>query len=420
MTDAPESPRPTPAATKPSRRHQRGDGWRNADVLRATGLVIGVYLLIRLVWVANPLFFTVFLGVLFGLAVASGVDRLQRFRIPRGLGAAIIVLLFFGILFGFAAWMAPTIRMQAAELRHRLPEALEQAEAWGRSHQNGAIGMLVEGVLDGDTARQRPAADTAAAAPRPAPRDSVGPPVSKAANDSSTIASTLRDRFGGQFAGLRRMLFPFITSTIEVVGGFLLIVFLSIYIAADPTLYHRGLMALFPRPRRERAGEVLSAIANVLRRWLITQLIAMATIGTVSTVVFLSLGVKAAFALGLLAGLLEFIPTVGPILSAVPAVAMAFLDSPEKAIIVAGACFMIQFLENHLLIPLLMKGGVDIPPALTIVSQALMALVFGFLGLMVAVPLLAAVLVAVRMLYVEGVVGERKLTPGETPGPSVA
>jgi predicted PurR-regulated permease PerM len=134
----------------------------------------------------------------------------------------------------------------------------------------------------------------------------------------------------------------------------------------------------------------------VLRKWLITQLIAMATIGTVTTIVLLILDVKAAFALGLLAGLFEFIPTVGPILSAVPGVAMAFLDSPEKALYVLVAYWGIQFLENHILIPLLMKGGMDLPPALTVLAQALLALVFGFLGLMVAVPMLATVMSSCR------------------------
>src|SRR6185436_16908924 len=109
---------------------------------------------------------------------------------------------------------------------------------------------------------------------------------------------------------------------------------------------------------------------------------------------------------GLIAGLLEFIPTVGPILSAIPAIAMGFLDSPEKAATVAAVYVGVQFMENHLLIPLLMKGGVDVPPVLTILGQALMTLVFGFLGLMVAVPMLAATMVAVKMLYVERVVGD--------------
>jgi predicted PurR-regulated permease PerM len=204
-----------------------------------------------------------------------------------------------------------------------------------------------------------------------------------------------------------RYLFPFLQSTIAAVAGLLLIIFLAIYIAADPELYRRGIMHLFPKPARNRAGEILSAMATVLRKWLVTQLIAMATIGAVTTVVLLALKVKAALALGLIAGLLEFIPTVGPILSAIPAIAMGFVDSPQKALYIAVAYMGIQFLENHILIPILMKGGVDIPPALTILSQALATLLFGFLGLMTAVPLMAATMVAVKMLYVQDVVGDQ-------------
>jgi predicted PurR-regulated permease PerM len=121
----------------------------------------------------------------------------------------------------------------------------------------------------------------------------------------------------------------------------------------------------------------------------------------------------------LIAGLLEFVPTIGPLLSAIPAVAMGFIDSPEKALWVAVAYWGIQFFENHVLIPLLMKGGIDLPPALTIFSQALMALIFGFLGLMCAVPILAATMVAVKMLYVEGVVGDPQIGPGEDPAKGV-
>jgi predicted PurR-regulated permease PerM len=128
-------------------------------------------------------------------------------------------------------------------------------------------------------------------------------------------------------------------------------------------------------------------------------------IGVITTVVLLLLDVEAAFALGLIAGLLEFIPTIGPILSAIPAIGMAFLDSPEKALWVALSYGGIQFLENNLLIPTLMRE-VDLPPALTMMSQALMAIIFGFLGLLVAVPLVAGLLVPIKMLYVEDVVGD--------------
>ncbi|MDQ3698445.1 MAG: AI-2E family transporter, partial [Gemmatimonadota bacterium] len=218
--------------------------------------------------------------------------------------------------------------------------------------------------------------------------------------------ATLRERLGTSVTGAGRYLFPFLTSTVTVIGGIILISVLAVYIGADPDTYHRGLMHLFTHRSRRRAGEVLSAVAMVLRKWLVTQLIAMVAIGAVTTIILLLLDVQAAFALGVLAGLLEFIPTIGPILAAVPAIAMGFLDSPEKALYVAIAYFGIQQVENHILIPKLMQGELDLPPALTIVGQALMALVFGFLGLLVAVPAIAAIMVFIKLLYVEDVVGD--------------
>jgi predicted PurR-regulated permease PerM len=194
---------------------------------------------------------------------------------------------------------------------------------------------------------------------------------------------------------------------------------MSIYIAIDPGLYHRGLMAMFPHRNRNRVGQVLTAIAAVLRRWLVTQLIAMIVMGIVTTIVLLALHVKAAVALGVISGLLEFVPTVGALISSTPAIAMGFLDSPQKAVYVTVAYVGIHFLESHTLIPLLMKGRVDLPPALTIVTQALMAVLFGFLGLMCAVPLLAMASVAVKMLYVEGVIGDPEVAPVGPPTISI-
>lgn len=389
------------AATRRGRARRRRPGWGNAAVLRTAALVIGMYLVVRLAWFAHPLFLVTFLGVLFGLAVASGVDYLERWKVPRGVGAAAIVICFFALLTGFGAWMAPTLQTQSAELRRRLPDAIDRVELWMNAHRSGLLGVVVNGV-----AAESGADSTKAAAqptlPRPTP-------------DSISLPATLKQRVGSGMSGASRYLFPFIHSTLEAVSGFLIIVFLSIYIAADPEMYRRGMMHLFPHRQRERAGEVLSAVAGVLRKWLVTQLIAMVTIGVVITVVLALMGVKAAVALGVLGGLLEFIPTIGPIISALPAIAMGFLDSPEKALWVAVAFWAVQFFENHLLIPLLMKGGVDLPPALTILSQALMALLFGFLGLMCAVPILAATVVAVKMLYVEGVVGDAQIAPGEGP-----
>src|SRR5688572_2011755 len=401
-------------------RRRRLPGWQSRDILRAGVLLTGLWFLLKLIWFAHPLILTVFLGVLFGLAVEGGVDKLQRFRIPRGVGAALIVVAFFALLFGLGAWMAPTLREQARELRTRLPQAIDKVEEWFNRRRSGMFGLLLGGSEVAQTGQAPGARDTAGArtdtvvivfdsntvvrpqeaAPQPAGRDTG---VAAAAQRPD---GPLSDRLGRQVSGVAKYLFPFLTSTFAVFAGIILIVFLAIYIAAEPDVYHGGLMHLFPHHARKRAGEVLSAMATVLRKWLVTQLIAMLVIGTITTVILLLLDVKAAFALGALAGLLEFVPTIGPLLSAIPAVAMGFLDSPDKALAVAIAYGAIQFLENHLLIPLLMKGGVNIPPALTVVSQALMAMLFGFLGLMVAVPLLAAILVPVKMLYVEGVDGD--------------
>jgi predicted PurR-regulated permease PerM len=382
-------------------RRARMIGWRSGDVLRATALVTSYVLVLALVWTAREIALTAFLGVLFGLAVGSAADRLARFRIPRGIGAPLVVFAFLGALFGVGAALAPTVRTQVAELRTRVPEAVDRIEAWVNARP-GVAGLFLGG-------KEVAAAPTAANAPAATGRARDGVPVAAVAR-----APTLRERITEQLSGTARYLFPFLSSTVTVAAGLFLFLVLAIYVGADPALYHVGLMHLFPHGSRARAGVVLTRVATVLRKWLVTQLIAMVVIGVVSTITLLALGVKAAVALGVIAGLLEFVPTVGPILAAVPAIAMGFLDSPEKALTVGLAYLVIQQLEGHVLIPMLMKEGMDLPPALTIVAQAVMALLFGFLGLMVAVPLLAVVIVPIKLLYVEGVVGDVEELDSET------
>ena len=367
-------------------------GWRSGDVLRATALVTSYLLALALAWTAREIVLTAFLGVLFGLAVGAGADVLTRLRIPRGLGAPLVVVAFLGTLFGVGAALAPTVRTQIVELRTRVPEAVDRIEVWVNARP-GVAGLFLGGH---EVAASPPGAPTPANARR----------EQGAAPAGAGTAPTLRERITEQLSGTARYLFPFLSSTLTVAAGLFLILVLAIYVGADPALYHVGLMHLFPHGSRARASVVLTRVATVLRKWLVTQLVAMVVIGVVSTLTLLALGVKAAVALGVIAGLLEFVPTVGPILAAVPAIAMGFLDSPEKALTVGLAYLVIQQLEGHVLIPMLMKEGMDLPPALTIVAQAVMALLFGFLGLMVAVPLLAVVIVPIKLLYVQGVVGD--------------
>ena len=385
-------------ATPTVPRTPRQPGWRSLDILRAAALVSGLVLLLLLLWVAHDLIFISFLGVLFGLAVARGADFLERFRLPRGVGVVLIVIAFLGVLVGLGAWAAPTLRAQSGELQAQLPQAFDRLEKWIESHRGGVIGQLMPPPPATPTA-QIPVPGGPKTPGQPAPSQPPGEPPSPPQHG-------LPESLSGQLGALGRYLFSFLSSTVAVVGGLLLILFTAIYIGAEPDLYRKGLLHLFPHAARSRAGEVLDAIGFTLRRWLVAQLIMMASIGVATAIGLSLLGVKAALALGLIAGLLEFIPMLGPVLSAVPGIAMAFLDSPQKALFVALVYWGVQFLEGHILQPLLMKRGVDLPPVVTLIGLSLMAIVFGFLGMLVAVPVLAAVMVAIKMLYVEDVVGD--------------
>ncbi len=427
-----------PAATRPltgpplgvRERRDRAHGWRSRDVARATAIVFAIYVLGRLLWFANSLVFVVFLGVLFGLAVAAVVDKLERFHIRRGVASALVVLAALGAIGGTSAFIAPTLTDQIGVLRQQLPAALDKIDKYVSTHQNGILATVLRGqsappgsanaAAEAATSHPSTVATTGAATVGTATTGSVpGSPTRSGATARATqtqvqpqsagapsATESLKERLGGSLSDATKYLFPFLSSSAALVSGVLLIIFLAVYVGAEPDTYHDGLMHLFPHRARRQAGEVLTDISAVLRKWLVTQLIAMAVIGVTVTVAMLVLHVKASFALGFIAGMLEFIPTVGPILSAVPALAMGFVDSPEKALYVLVAFWAIQFLENNFLIPFLMRGAMDLPPALTLVSQALMTLVFGFLGLMVAVPLTAAVLVPIKLLWVRDTIGD--------------
>lgn len=375
-----------------------------SEATRIVALLIAFYILLQLFWFVRTIVLTAFLGVLFAIAVSAGADRLQRWRIPRGAAAGLIVFAFVSLLGGFGTWIGPTVRQQTRELQTKLPEAIHKLEKWVDSRGGGVIATILGLGEDAPAAPTAPPPVVPATTLQPldSPAARLVVPLDSSAGQPVTVVhvaepESLGQRLLGQLGGARRFFLPVLSSTLAVFAGIMLMLFLSIYLAADPEVYRRGFLRLVPRHRRRQADATLGAIAITLRRWLITQFIAMLVIGVVTTVMLLVLHVRAAVPLGILAGLLEFVPTIGPILSALPAIAMGFVDSPEKAAAVAIGYIGVQFVENQLLIPLLMKEGMDLPPALTIVMQALMALVFGFLGLVVAVPLLAVIIVTVRM-----------------------
>jgi len=382
---------------------------KTRDIVRILSLIFGFYILVRLLWVAHPVIFLFFLGILFGLPLAQGADWLEKRRIPRPLGVAVILIAFLGLLTGGGLWMSPVLRMQSRELEQRLPEAMDKIDAWLGHRAGGVLGMLFNEESPTDSARIAAAdrADSLAAI-----QDSAGIATTvdstSAAPGAGSAASTrthdvevggnLRREITRQFRGAQHSFLRVLTSTFAISGAFLLVLFIAAYIAVDPALYHGGVLEMVPPRERDRAAITLTRLATTLRRWLVTQLIAMLVIGAVTTLFLFVIHVRAALPLGILAGILKFIPIVGSIFAAIPAMAMAFIDSPHKALVVGVGYFVIQFVENHVLVPVLMKAGINLPPALTLGIQALMSVLFGFIGLLVAVPLLAALLTIVRTM----------------------
>lgn len=382
------------------------------DVVRVLVLILGFYVLGQLLWIAHPVVFLFFLGVLFGLPLVQGADWFEKRGVPRAAGVAIILTVFLGLLTAGAIGMAPILRAQSKELQDRLPEAMDKIDAWLGHRANGVLGILFNEESSDSlrtTAAQRSAPNDSTLAPVVV-TDSAGADTLKAATRKAVVrrpatraedvvaGGNLRREITKQMSGAQHSFLRVLTSTFAMTGSFLLVLFIAAYIGVDPALYHGALLEIFPERQRDRAALTFASMATQLRRWLVTQLIAMVVIGAVTTVFLAVIRVKAAVPLGILAGVLKFIPIIGSIFAAIPAVAMAFIDSPHKALVVAVGYLVIQFVENHLLVPILMKHGVNIPPAFTLGIQALMALLFGFLGLLVAVPLLAAILTVVRAL----------------------
>ncbi|HUH13137.1 MAG TPA: AI-2E family transporter, partial [Longimicrobiales bacterium] len=210
-----------------------------------------------------------------------------------------------------------------------------------------------------------------------------------------------RGRIRDEMATIVGGALPLLNTMLGGLLGIFVIVAAGLFAAVEPGVYVRGAERLMPPRVRGRVERALREVGHTLRWWMVGTAAAMLIIGTLTTVALWLLDMPAFVALGILAGLLQFIPMIGPLLSAVPAVAVALIISPAKVAWVIVVYAGIQFVESNFVTPLVMREAVHLPPALTLLFQALMAVIFGFLGLLLAVPILAAALVLVRTLYVE-------------------
>lgn len=190
-------------------------------------------------------------------------------------------------------------------------------------------------------------------------------------------------------------------TTISAVGAAVIILFVGLYVAAQPTLYQRGIRRLVPVAGRHRFDEVLLEVISVLRWWLIGKILSMVLVGVLTTVGLWWLDVPLALTFGLLAAALTFIPNFGPVLSVVPPALLALADDPTRAAYVVALYLAIQTVESYAVTPLIQRRTVSMPPALTITSQIVLGVLVGGIGVVVATPLTAAAMTVVRMLYVE-------------------
>jgi len=195
--------------------------------------------------------------------------------------------------------------------------------------------------------------------------------------------------------------FSALGTTFGAVGNFVLLLFLGLYFAMDPGLYRRGIVALLAPSLHAKAFAVFEEAGHTLRGWLGAQMISMAAVGVLMGLGFWLLGLPLAVLLGVIAGLLAFIPNIGPVIAAVPAVLLGLEGGTSGALAVLGIYVTVQSIESYLITPYVQKRSVDLPPALTIIVQVGMGTLYGIMGLALATPLAALGLMLVRHLYIK-------------------
>ncbi|HYK01684.1 MAG TPA: AI-2E family transporter [Thermoanaerobaculia bacterium] len=368
----------------------------SAAALKVALIAIGVTVALRFLWIAHAIFIVTFLGILLGLAMARAVDYLEKIKIRRGLGAPLVLVTLIGLAIGLGALIGPSLRDQTKQLTTELPKAMEQVEHWINQTPAKA---LVQQHLPPEGPQQQPQQKQQSPQGQPQQPQQQG-------QEQQQQQGGLTAQIGRELRNATKFLFPIITSVFGAIGGLVIVLFLAMYIAATPGLYREGLRHLIPHRHRDRGDDLLDALRDTLRQWLIARAMAMVIIGLVTGGALALLGVKGAGALGVLAGIMEFVPFFGPVISAIPAIGIALVDSPQKALWVIGLYLFVQQLEGNVVTPLLLEKRLDIPPVLTVVAVSALGVVFGVLGMLIAEPLLAAVLVTTKLLYVQDVVGD--------------
>lgn len=323
-------------------------------------IAVAVLSLAFLLWQLSHVLMIAFGGVLLAAVLRALSDPLDRITPLSSRLSLLIVVIGLVVVVGAAGWLiGGQVARQLQQLADVLPGAIEGVRKW---MDRNALGQILTEL--GQTG------------------------IEGTRGALSRVASVASSTFGA-------------------VANTLLIVFLGLYLAADPSLYRRGLLHLIPPRARERTGVGLDRAGHALKRWLLGQFIAMIGVGAVTWAGLYLLGVPQALSLGLIAGLLEFVPFIGPILAAIPALLVAFAQGGMTPLYVALLYLGIQQVEGYLLMPLVQKWAVSLPPALTILGVVVFGLLFGPLGVLFATPLMVVVMVLVQTLYVDAALEQK-------------
>jgi predicted PurR-regulated permease PerM len=289
-------------------------------------------------------------------------------RLPNGVSTALAILLVLGSLGALIALFGSQVGQQVASLRETLPAAWRTLE-----QRIGDIGLSEQ--LD-------------------------------------RLVATVTTPGGGSLSGFGRTLLSIGSGLADL----LVVIFAGIYLATQPNFYRIGAIKLVPPARRKLAAEAMLESERALRLWLKGQAIAMVVVGLLTGFGLWFLGMPSALTLGLLAGVLEFIPFAGPIIAAVPAILLAVAVSPELALWVTLLYVGVQQFEGNLLTPLVQQYAVDLPGAVLLFSLIGFGTLFGTLGVILAAPLAVVTMVLVKRLYVIETLDTPTPIPGEGKG----
>lgn len=329
-------------------------------------IAIGIVALSLLLWQLRHLFLLVFGAVLIGVVfriIANPIAK--RLHVPDSIALVLAVLTVLLILAGAFSLFGAEVIQQASSLREAIPAAWQAVQA--RLAEAGLADVAnqwLSGVQDGS-----------------------GGMVSNIGGIALTIGNGVAD------------------ALLVLVGG--------IYLAAQPKLYRTGIIKLVPEGARGRLAQALDDSWTALRLWLLGRLVSMTVVGLLTGIGLWLIGVPAALALAVLAFILEFIPFVGPILSAVPAILLAVAYDPAAALWVAGLYLLVQQIEGYIVEPLVQQRAVSLPPALLLFSLVAGGFVFGWTGLLFAAPLLVVIYVMVKRLYVRQALETHTPLPGK-------